>query len=308
MTVAVLDTQAAPRLNPGETLHPGVEPIFRQLGVWDALLECRFHRHRGIWREDGDRRVFESYGRDQLGPWLGLQVDRAKLSEILRKRVANLGGSITRVAHLDGMLKTRGVVSAVRADGRVFDARFVLDATGRHSWLAGKLGLLPEKRFPERRLRFGWSSDRWPELGGQPLFRQRKNGWDWLSPLGDGRCAWVKLRCGRASRGIDYTWRVFRACAGPGYFLLGDAACLMDPSAANGVLRALMSGIYAVHLIDAIRQEGSTPAQAAAEYRRWMEELFDRSSDELQRHSRPHDPGAAAGVPQPEPSQAGLEA
>ena len=43
----------------------------------------------------------------------------------------------------------------------------------------------------------------------------------------------------------------------------------MDPSAANGVLRALMSGIYTAHLI-----------AAAGAYRRWIAELFDGSFTE----------------------------
>ena len=48
--------------------------------------------------------------------------------------------------------------------------------------------------------------------------------WDWLAPLGDGRCVWVKLRSTSDGDGIDYAWRIFRECAGTGYFLLGDAA------------------------------------------------------------------------------------
>src|ERR1043166_1085718 len=72
MNVALLEAQGSPRLLPGETLHPGVEPIFKQLGIWDSLLEHRFHRHRGIWRESDTRnRIFEPYGSDDNGSWLG---------------------------------------------------------------------------------------------------------------------------------------------------------------------------------------------------------------------------------------------
>ena len=281
MTVALLETQAAPRPSPGETLHPGVEPIFRQLGVWDSIVQCHFHRHRGIWRESGGLRVFEPYGSDQHGPWLGFQVDRAQLNRILRARVADLGGSITHVAHLVGVLKNQDAVSGVRAGGQTFDARFVLDATGRHSWLADKLGLIAEKQSPTQRLRFGWSKDDLPELDAQPLFRQRKDGWHWLCPLGDGRCAWVELRHGPSSWGSEYTCRIYRDCAGPGYFLLGDAACLMDPSAANGVLRALMSGMYAMHLISVVVQRVATPLQAASGYKQWIGDWFDHASRAL---------------------------
>jgi flavin-dependent dehydrogenase len=275
----MLETQTSPHLSPGETLHPGVEPLFRRLGVWNALLDCGFHRHRGIWRESKDgRRIFEPYGRDQAGPWLGFQVDRSQLDQIFRTRATDLGGKIETISRLDSLLQhDNATVRGVSADHRAFHARFVLDGTGRHSWLAGKLNLTAERFNPNQRVRFGWTKEALPDLDGQPLFRQRRDGWDWRAPLGDGSSAWTELRHTSDAGGIDFSWRIFRECAGAGYFLLGDAACLMDPSAANGVLRALMSGIYAVHLITAIQKRAIFPHDAVIEYRRWIGEMFDRS-------------------------------
>ena len=83
---------------------------------------------------------------------------------------------------------------------------------------------------------------------------------------------------------MDATWRIFRACAGPGYFLMGDAACYMDPSAANGVLRAMMSGIYAAHLAAAVTKKRTDPVGASQEYRRWVSELFDKTYEGLMPH------------------------
>ena len=276
LSACLLEVQAVPRAHPGETLHPGVEPIFRQLGVWEALVAQQFHRHRGLWREGADgARVFEPYGRDEHGPWLGFQVDRVRLSELLRARVAGLGGTIIRVAQVDAVLAWEFAVAGVRADGCEYPARFVLDATGRHAWLAEKLGLVAERLEPAQRVLFGWTKEVGSELDGQPVFRQRADGWDWKAPLGDGRCAWAKLRRTSAGGGIDYAWRIFRECAGAGYFLLGDAGCLMDPSAANGVLRAMMSGIYSVHLMEAVLHSAVPVAVAASQYRQWVSLLFD---------------------------------
>src|SRR4051812_218848 len=70
LDVILLDNYPEPRVGPGETLHPGTEVIFRKLGVWAEVLKAGFHRHRGIWRENHGRRVFESYGRDSRGQWL----------------------------------------------------------------------------------------------------------------------------------------------------------------------------------------------------------------------------------------------
>lgn len=282
MSAYLLELHATPRAHPGETLHPGVEPIFRQLGIWESLLARRFHRHRGIWREREDGgRVFESYGRDQHGAWLGFQVDRAWLGETLRTRVVGLGGKIIRVTRIEEVLIGDSMVSGVRTDGRDYRSRFVLDATGRHAWLAERLGLVAERLPPAQRLRFGWASETEPELDVQPIFRQRADGWDWLAPLGDGRCAWAKLRRTSAGGGIDYAWRIFRECAGAGYFLLGDAACLMDPSAANGVLRALMSGIMAAHLSTQVCRDGLAEESAAAAYTSWVRAWFEHDTEKL---------------------------
>ena len=276
LSVTILETQKLPRPTPGETLHPGVEPLFRQLGMWDPFLDCGFHRHRGIWRENEEgRRVFELYGRNAAEPWMGFQVDRAQLEKILRDRVVELGGKVEIISHLDSLLCPSGAVAGVSADHHHFHAPYVLDGTGRHAWLAGRSNLVAEKSNGPQRVRFGWTEETMPELDGQPLFRQRFDGWDWRAPLGDGRCAWTELRYTTDSRGIDYSWRIHRECAGAGYFLLGDAACLMDPSAANGVLRALMSGIYAVHLVTGIKNGVINRRDAALEYKRWIGEMFD---------------------------------
>lgn len=278
LTVTILETQTLPRVSPGETLHPGVEPLFHRLGVWDALLDCGFHRHCGIWREsESGHRTFEPYGRDEAGPWLGFQVDRAKLDHIFRARVTDLGGKIEIIPRLDCLLNHKAAIAGVSADHRAFHASFVLDASGRHSWLAAQLNLFAERFNRTQRVRFGWIADTMSDLEGQPLFRQRQDGWDWRAPLGDGRCAWTELRYTTDARGIDYSWRIHRECAGPGYFLLGDAACLMDPSAANGVLRALMSGIYAVHLVTAIEKGAISRPDAALEYKRWVGGMFDHA-------------------------------
>ena len=290
MSVVLIEVQAAPRAQPGETLHPGVEPIFRQLGVWEALVAQGFPRHRGLWREgENGKRIFEAYGHDEHGPWLGFQADRGRLGGLLRARVTGLGGKIIRVARVDAVLGGESAVAGVRAGGCDYRASAVLDATGRHAWLAKKLGLIAERLEPAQRVRFGWKKEERPELDAQPLFHQRADGWDWLAPLGEGRCAWAKLRRTSAGVGIDYAWRIFRECAGAGYFLLGDAACLMDPSAANGVLRALLSGICAAHLLTTAQ-----PPAAAGAYRRWIAELFDRSHAEWKTASGSHAPAAAA--------------
>ncbi len=77
LTVMMLEASAQPRRAPGETLHPGIEPLFARLDVAEPVARAGFHRHAGIrigW--DAPAR-FEPYGEDASGPWHGFQADRA---------------------------------------------------------------------------------------------------------------------------------------------------------------------------------------------------------------------------------------
>src|SRR4051794_25366150 len=48
LTVMMLEASAQPRRVPGETLHPGIEPLFARLGVAAQVARAGFHRHAGI--------------------------------------------------------------------------------------------------------------------------------------------------------------------------------------------------------------------------------------------------------------------
>jgi flavin-dependent dehydrogenase len=77
------------------------------------------------------------------------------------------------------------------------------------------------------------------------------------------------------------TWRMASRAAHPAWFLVGDAACLLDPLSSKGVLRAMMSGIAAGHLIANVL-DGRIAAEAAANvYQHWLSEWFAREATRL---------------------------
>ncbi len=100
----------------------------------------------------------------------------------------------------------------------------------------------------------------------------------------------------QAGVGADVSWRVSTAPAGAGYFMVGDAASLLDPAASHGVLKALMSGMQAAQaLFDSLqRPPVSIPAQV--QYSRWVSDWFARDLAQM-RHfyaTHPCPPAAAA--------------
>jgi 2-polyprenyl-6-methoxyphenol hydroxylase-like FAD-dependent oxidoreductase len=276
LDVLILDAAEKPRPVPGETLHPGIEPIFQSLGISEAVLRAGFHRHRGVWVEwDGPRR-FEAYGEDAAGAWCGFQADRQRLQAILLDALAGLGVAPERPCTPDALIAEGGSVCGAIIAGREVRARWIADATGRRAWLARQLGLVEERCSSPLRARYGWFNG--DDGDGQPCLAATKPGWEWRAPLGNGQTARVSLTVeadGRTREGVDVSWRIHRASAGPGYFLLGDAAATLDPSSSHGVLRALMSGILCAHRVAAHRRQGACEIEVARNFESWTSGQFD---------------------------------
>ena len=302
LRVMLIEARANTCRAPGETLHPGIEPILKKLGVWHDIAAADFYRHRGVWRETDGVRIFAPYGSDNDGEWLGFQADRRTLHGILQ-RAAGEAGAIFKPAAIPSRLiwqdGRRGRIAGVICNGSEIRARWVFDATGRRAWLARMLELQADCPGPPLRVRFGWKNGSDQCLQGQPLFQQHIDGWEWQAPLGDGRTAWAILEhplerttrershpiaASRAgewdSKGVDMTWRLHEPCGGPGYFLLGDAAALLDPASSNGVLRALMSGMLAADLAARMFRGGDENSAAQA-YIHWISELFYHQTSSL---------------------------
>jgi flavin-dependent dehydrogenase len=284
--VVVLEASRDYRSCPGETLHPGVEPLFKQLGILNSVLAERFHRHCGIWVEWDGARHFQSYGKDETGPWFGFQAERRRLHSTMLKAASDAGAIVVRPVISDRLLRHGARVTGVRAGDRDYLARWTLDATGRSAWMAKALELRQVRCSPRLYARFFWKTTDFEHSGSEPAFAASAQGWIWEAPLGN-RTARVELRmvepdCPlRGSAGIDLTWRIQPACAGPGYFMLGDAAATLDPASSHGVLRALMSGMFSAHLTTAC-VNGILPEAAAADaYRNWISGQFSADTTAL---------------------------
>jgi flavin-dependent dehydrogenase len=121
----------------------------------------------------------------------------------------------------------------------------------------------------------------------EPLLVADRDGWTWIAQVDADRCAWTRLditspkprpltlpkpiegfeACG-APRGADVTWRHVLEHAGAGYFLVGDAAAILDPASSNGVIRALMTGMMAVRHVEKIAGGASEECEIAEFSRR----------------------------------------
>src|SRR4051812_25973082 len=67
LSVILLERETFPRAHPGETLHPGIEPLLRRLGVLEEVQSAGFLRQKGNRVKWGGAMRFESFGADEHG-------------------------------------------------------------------------------------------------------------------------------------------------------------------------------------------------------------------------------------------------
>jgi flavin-dependent dehydrogenase len=284
----LIERESFPRHRPGETLHPGIEPLFDTLGVGERIRSAGFHRISGIWLEGGGEKRFEPYG----GDWRGFQAPRDSLDAILLERAREAGAEVCQSCRADGLCVEQGRARGVVIRGRKVASRFVLDASGSRRWLSRHLGLAVRQDSPALIAHYGYAQGLAPEWDdGNPRFAfdsspRSMSEWTWTARISDGLYHWTRLQSARLPaklaglaamgrpRAADVTWRLVEASAGPGYFLLGDAAAVLDPASSHGVLRAVMSGIMAAHWITAVRNGKATEGMASAAYSEWMSAFY----------------------------------
>lgn len=293
LRVLVLERSAFPRYRPGETLHPGVEPLLQQLGARDAILSANYVRHPGIWVEWGQPPRFEPFGSDGAGPWLGFQAVRSDFDARLLAVAVEAGAEVLQEsAVVEAIVDAARVVGARYKQGEV-RARFVVDAMGDRHRLARQLETPLLRYSPPLQVRYGYMTGICPNRDDTPLIAADEHGWTWTACIGPQRYQWTRLDLreghpvtewrpiefasltdlGRV-RGAVVTWRMAERVAGRGYFLVGDAAAVLDPTSSHGVLRALMSGIMAGHLASQVVRDEISDAVAVDHYQKWLNDWF----------------------------------
>jgi flavin-dependent dehydrogenase len=218
------------------------------------------------------------------------------------------------------------VVGVATTDGPLH-APVVIDAAGGGHWLARKLQTTIQKYSPRLIMRYGYASGELPARDAAPEITADPAGWTWTARVlprlyhwtrlslrpGKSPADWLPLelrgleREGKA-RGADVTWRLVTRPAGPGYYLVGDAAAVLDPASSHGVLRAIISGMMAGHLISQSLKGACSEQRAALKYHRWLVDWFHTDVHTLKQMygSLPHSPAWAVSATLESPDGASL--
>ena len=290
--VVLLEKAHHPRFHIGESLLPANVALFDALGMreqverigmpkWGIEFISTEHPHSSFLE------FADAWDKSMPYAW---QVRRSVLDELLFRHAANSGAQAIegcRVTQVE--FDAQGVLAhAVSEDGRKsrWRARYLLDASGRDTLLAAKMGLKQKNDRHGSAAIFGHFTNArrlQGKLEGNISIFWFPHGWFWFIPLADGSTSvgavcWpyylksrdkplreffddtIALAPGlqerlREATLIDdmvyatgnYSYASTRAC-GDRHALLGDAFAFIDPVFSSGVYFAMRSAFAAAEL------------------------------------------------------------
>lgn len=308
--VIALEKDRHPRFHIGESLLPMNLPIFERLGVMDKVRALGVYKP-GADFEAGNERGYNTYDFSRaLGnsPPHAYQVWRQDFDAMLYRH-ARENGADAREGHEVRAVEQAGPrdwrVRVVTDEGREYsvEARYLIDASGRDAFLAGKKKLKRKNAEHQSAAIFGHfrgATFRPGKDAGNISIYRFDHGWMWMIPLADGvmsvgavcRPDYLKQRRGRTveflldtlrqNAGLwqriehaelidnevrvtgNYSYDAARI-GGPGWLLIGDAFAFLDPVFSSGVYLAMSGAEQAVEVVDQALRE---PRNEAALQRR----------------------------------------
>ena len=291
LRVLITERELFPRDRPGEFLHPGIEPILESLGLGDELSSLTRFRNAGYWLFSRNASNFIRFGSDSTGPWRGFHIWRADLDRLLLQKATEAGAVLWQPCRAHRPILENNKVIGISTENGNISTSFLIDACGSCHWLASHLNLPIVQKSPRLMVAYGYAkTPSLPKLDDPVLWMGTRT-WRWEARVKHDLYHWCSLiqpsitvaesfpcpvitsaACSEARR-VDMTWRVVSESSGPGYLITGDAAAVMDPLSSHGVLRALMSGIYAAHaIISSVKHGNSISYQN--EYTSWLTNWF----------------------------------
>lgn len=298
--VTIVEREVFPRYRPGETLHPGIEPLLERLGVAENLHSGDYLRQRGVWSAWGMAARFIPYGEDeQRGCWSGFQAPRGDFDWRMLESARRRGARLVRGEFLRAMRSAAGEVIGIVTSRGPIHASVVIDCAGASHLLARNLEVPLLRRSPRLVAHFGYASGTFD--GDAPSITADREGWTWIAEVASGHFQWTRVttaasrpdrnwipECLRSlnterPRGADVTWRIAERVAGPGWYLSGDAAAVLDPSSSHGVLRAVMTGMMAAHLVAQCITGNVASGVCTSSYQKWLISWFEHDAAEMRK-------------------------
>ncbi len=314
--VTLLEKAHHPRFHIGESLLPANLPLLDKLGVADAVkaigMEKWGAQFVSPWHEH-EQTVEFADAWDKSMP-MSYQVRRSEFDEILIRNAAEKNAKVHEGCQVKDVVflpNAQGaVVQAQHDDGRLesWNARFVLDASGRDTFLGSRLKIKQRNKKHNSTALFAHFSGAQRNPGknaGDITIFWFDHGWFWFIPLADGLtsvgavtwpyylktrgqkplneflqetialCPKLALRLAGAQieSDVEATGNFSYMCErthGDNYLLLGDAFAFIDPVFSSGVMLAMQNAFDAADTVDTCLRQ---PQQTAAALKKFDERL-----------------------------------
>jgi flavin-dependent dehydrogenase len=329
--VVLLEKERFPRFHIGESLLPLNLPLFDRLGVAADVQRIGIHKPGAevISDEHGVSTTFRFANNPQLRVGHSYHVRRADFDKLLLDNSRRLGAKVfegTRVTEIELGATDRTRVVAIGPGGArsCWFPRYLVDASGRDTLLAGRLGL---KRIDKRNntaALFGHFRNVPRSAGaseGMITMHLFEHGWFWMIPLPDdvmsvglvGTQAFFKTRTddlesffaravaaspsvaermtnaeaiGPLAAAANYSYES-RRCAGNGYILIGDAVSFLDPLFSSGVMMAMSSAAFAADVVHVWLDDRKSGERLVQDYERKVRRGLDSVSWLIDRVNSP---------------------
>lgn len=306
--VIMLEKEEHPRFHIGESLLPANMPLLERLGVADQIKEIGLlklgiefnspeHEHVSLIE------FSDSWNKDLSWAY---QVRRSEFDEILfhnaaKKGVDTIEKCRVRDIRFDDNSTAPVLVRAEMATGEVinFEAKFVVDASGRDTFLANKYKTKQKDKKHSSAAIFGHfhQASRLPgDKEGYISIFWFEHGWFWFIPLADGTTSvgavcWPYYLNFRKKPLEDFLWDTIKLSPqlaermkhaklvsetyatgnysysstisdGKQFIMIGDAYAFVDPVFSSGVMLAMNSAFKGAEVVEAVlRRPGEAPVK-----------------------------------------------
>ena len=189
--VTIVEREPSTRYRPGETLHPGIEPLLDRLGVAENLHAAGYMRHLGVWSAWGEPMRFVPYGQDSNGTWRGFQATRADFDHRLLESARNRGANLIEGKATGVLSNSSDEVTGVMTSAGPIRATCVIDCSGGSHTLARQLQIPIVRHSLPLVARFGYASGHFD--GAAPSICADENGWTWIAEVEPHRFQWTRV-------------------------------------------------------------------------------------------------------------------
>jgi flavin-dependent dehydrogenase len=312
--VVVAEKDRHPRFHIGESLLPLNLPLFERLGVKERIERIAIHKYGAeLNSPDHEDPVTLDFAEawDKAYPF-AYQVRRSEFDQILFENCVERGATtmqecrVTQV-DLDAEAGPEIVVTPRGSPPQRWRARFLVDASGRDTFLANKLGIKQRNPRHASAALYGHftGARRLPgKAEGNISLFWFEHGWFWFIPLLDGTTSvgavcwpyYLKSRkadpstffletiamCPPLARRLENARLVAPATAtgnysyessgshlvGERHIMLGDAFAFVDPVFSAGVFLAMNSAFLGADVVDATLRAPARAPAARREFER----------------------------------------